>query len=66
MNPAIPKTTKEGTTIIGLPLVESLLDQNPEFDSYSIPAGFYGVHPAITLPRTSSGIDVYGSIAKLD
>tara|TARA_B110000014_G_scaffold99152_1_gene68140 strand:- start:1981 stop:3366 length:1386 start_codon:yes stop_codon:yes gene_type:complete len=33
------------TDILRLPFVESFLDQNPEFDSYSISAGFYGVFP---------------------
>ena len=51
-------TTKEGTTIIGLPLVESLLDQNPEFDSYSIPAGFYGVHPEVLPAQNTSTVAV--------
>jgi len=33
------------TDIMGLPFVESFLDQNPEFGGHSISAGFYGVFP---------------------
>jgi len=36
---------KGATNILGLPFVDSFLDQNPEFDSYSISAGFYSVFP---------------------
>ena len=51
-------TTKEETTIKGLPLVGSLLDQNPEFDSYSIPAGFYGVHPKVLPAQNTATVAV--------
>tara|TARA_B110000037_G_C17120656_1_gene505708 strand:+ start:1869 stop:3290 length:1422 start_codon:yes stop_codon:yes gene_type:complete len=51
-------TTKGETDIMELPLVASLLDQNPEFDSYSIPAGFYGVHPKILPSQETSTVAV--------
>ena len=50
--------TKEETIIMELPLVESLLDQNPEFNSYSIPAGFYGVHPKVLPAQHTSTVAV--------
>lgn len=51
-------TTKEETTIKGLPLVGSLLGQNPEFDSYLIPAGFYGVHPKVLPAQNTETVAV--------
>ena len=33
------------TNLVGLPFLESFVEQNPEFDIYKIPAGFYGVFP---------------------
>ena len=33
------------TELVGLPFLESFVQQNPEFDIYKIPAGYYGVFP---------------------
>ena len=35
--------SSELTHLVGLPFLESFVEQNPEFDIYKIPAGFYGV-----------------------
>ena len=35
--------SSELTNLVGLPFLESFVEQNPEFDIYKIPAGFYGV-----------------------
>ena len=39
--------SSELTNLVGLPFLESFVEQNPEFDIYKIPAGFYGVSPEV-------------------
>jgi len=39
------------TSLIGLPFLESFIEQNPEFDVYKIPSGFYGVFPDPFPPK---------------
>ena len=39
--------SSELTNLAGLPFLESFVEQNPEFDIYKIPAGFYGVSPEV-------------------
>ena len=39
--------SSELTNLVGLPFLESFVEQNPEFNIYKIPAGFYGVSPEV-------------------